>query len=181
MKKRALGSFCITNIICSIIVCLFFIIMIVFNFAILKDDGILYTYVYIICIFIVLQRFFRVIGCYYELNKDLLTMNYITIKKRTKWYDFMAIGRKLSFSYQKEYKEISYKDIEYIDFIKDKKINIAFWNKKEVAIKLYNGKYVWIVRNVFGKKQLREIINYIQDKNSKVGISDTLRDYINLT
>lgn len=181
MKKSALGSFCITNIVSSICVCLFFIIIIISNFIILKDDGLLYSFVYILCIFIALQRLFRVIGCSYELNDDLLILKYITINKRTRFYDFMAIGRRLSFSYQKEYTEVSYKDIEYIDFIKDKKINISMWRKKEVAIKLKNGRYIWIVRNVFSKEQLREIIKCIQQKNSKVDFSDAFKNYLNLT
>ena len=147
----------------------------------LKYDNILYALLYLLCIYIALQRLFRIIGCYYELKESLLVLNYITIKKRTKWYDFMAIGRRLSFSYQKEYKEISYKDIDSIDFVKDKKINIAFWNKKEVAINLKNGRYVWIVRNVFSKEQLREIVKCIQEKNSKVNFSDAFKNYLNLT
>lgn len=181
MKKRALGSFCITNIICSIGVTLFFIIMFFSTYVYLKYDDILYALLYLLCIYIALQRLFRIIGCYYELKESLLVLNYITIKKRTKWYDFMSIGRRLSFSYQKEYKEISYKDIDSIDFVKDKKINIAFWNKKEVSIKLNNGRYVWIVRNVFSKEQLREIVKCIQEKNSKVNFSDAFKNYLNLT
>ena len=181
MKKSALGSFCITNIICSIGVTLFFIIMFYSTYVYLKYDDILYALLYLLCIYIALQRLFRIIGCYYELKEGLLVLNYITIKKRTKWYDFMTIGRRLSFSYQKEYTEVSYKDIEYIDFIKDKKINISMWRKKEVALKLKNGRYVWIVRNVFSKEQLREIVKCIQEKNSKVNFSDALKNYLNLT
>ena len=176
MKKRALGNYCVLNIIFSVLISLFFIIMIT-----LEKEEFLYILLYVLCIVVALQRVFRVIGCYYELNDDFLIMNYITIKKRTKWYDFMAIGRRLSFSYQKEYTKITYRDIVAIDYIKDKKINISMWRKKEVAIKLNNGRYIWIVKNVFSKKQLREIIKCIQHKNSKVDFSDDLINYLNLT
>lgn len=176
MKKRALGNYCVLNIIFFVLISLFFIIMIT-----LEKEEFLYILLYVLCIVVALQRVFRVIGCYYELNDDFLIMNYITIKKRTKWYDFMAIGRRLSFSYQKEYTKITYRDIVAIDYIKDKKINISMWRKKEVAIKLNNGRYIWIVKNVFSKKQLREIIKCIQHKNSKVDFSDDLINYLNLT
>ena len=163
MKKRALGNYCVLNIIFSVLISLFFIIMIT-----LEKEEFLYILLYVLCIVVALQRLFRVMGCSYELNDELLILKYITIKKRTKWYDFMAIGRRLSFSYQKENTEVSYKDIEYIDYIKDKKINISMWRKKEVALKLKNGRYIWIVKNVFSKKQLREIIKCIQEKNPKI-------------
>lgn len=184
MKRRALGSFCVLNIIASIGIILFFLYFIGVvesDYVTLEYDGFLLILVYFICIIVALQRLFRVLGCYYVLEDNRMILRYITIRRREKWYDFMAIGRKLNFTYQKEYIDVSYDDVVSIDYMVDKKINVYFWKKKEVAIKLKNGRYIWLVKTVFNNKQLREIVEYVKEMNSKVEISDNIKNYLNLT
>lgn len=183
MKKWAVGSFCVTNVICSIFICLIFIAYIVstiigeFNF----DYRLLYVLVFILGIIIAFQRMFRVLGCYYDKKDNVICLNYITIKKRSEWSDCMAIGRRSSYSYQKEYSELSYSDIVSLDLVVNKKIDVLMWNKKELTIKLNNGNTIWMIKDIFSKKQLKEIILAIQEKNCNVQISKDLKEYLKLT
>lgn len=77
------------------------------------------------------------------IKKDnVLCLNYIAIKKRREWYDCMAISRRSSHSYQKEYNEISYGDIVSLDLVVNKNIDVLMWNKKELTIKLNDGNFI---------------------------------------
>ena len=93
----------------------------------------------------------------------------------------MAIGRRSSYSYQKEYSELSYSDILSLDLVVNKKIDVLMWNKKELTIKLNSGNTIWMIKDVFSKKQLKEIILAIQKKNCNVQISKDLKEYLKLT
>lgn len=184
MKKRALGSFCVTNVICSIfLVSLFLygIVSIIFDFVFNIYDDFFYLFLYILFIFIALQRLFRVKGCYYEIKEDILCFNYLTIKKRTKWYDFMMIGRSALYSYQKEYRKIKYTNILSIDFVIKEYVTKYIWKKKVIMIEMKNDESILMVNNVFSKKQLREIVNFIQERNGNLKINENIREYLNLT
>ena len=183
MKKWAVGSFCITNVFCSIFISFVFITYIVSTFIgdFIFDYRLLYVLVFILGIIIAFQRMFRVLGCYYDIKDNVLCLNYIAIKKRREKYDFMAISRRSSYSYQKEYNEISYNDIDSLDLVVNKNIDVLMWNKKELNIKLNDGNSIWMIKNIFSRKQIKEIILAIQEKNSNVLISKDLKEYLKLT
>lgn len=184
MKRIALGSFCVLNLLCSIgfiLLFLYGIVSIVFDsFSYIYDDF-FYIFFYILFIFIALQRMLRVTNIFYVLDDNIFCLKFLTIKKRTKWYDFMTIGRGAVYSYQKEYKEIKYTDIVSIDFVIKKYVTKYIWKKKQIMIELKNGESILIIDTIFSKKQLRKIIKFIQNKNNNIEISDFVKKYLNLT
>ena len=181
MKKSAKGKFVVTKTITCFIMIIIFIFSYILGLLGFLDVGFFWYIFLFICMFIVLQEVVRIFACFYVLDGDTLDISFLTIKKITKWYDFMTLGRGAVYSYQNEYRKIKYKDILSIDLYVKEYVTRYIWKKKLIFIELKNDEGLWIVDDVFSKKQLREIIKCIQHKNSKVDFSDDLINYLNLT
>lgn len=175
MKKYAKGKFVVTRAITCFIMIIIFIFSYILGLLGFLDVGFFWYIFLFICMFIVLQEVVRIFDCFYVLDGDTLDISFLTIKKRTKWYDFMTIGRTAIYSYQKEHRKIKYKDILSIDLYVKEYVTRYIWKKKLIFIELKNDEGLWIVDDVFSKKQLREIIKCIQEKNPKIIMGEALK------
>ena len=175
MKKYAKGKFVVTKTITCFTMIIIFIFSYILGLLGFLDIGLFWYVCLFICIFIVLQEVVRIFDCFYVLDGDTLDISFLTIKKRTKWYDFMTIGRGAVYSYQKEHRKIRYKDILSIDLYVKEYVTKYIWKKELIFIELKNDEGLWIVDDVFSKKQLREIILLIQQNNSKFILDEELK------